>query len=290
MTRPRSAVDERLATSLAQLGVMLRETRQPAVRRELRMVLRASLLTLLALYACGSHYRSSTGAFEISGAGAGLAPALLRQPVASNVRDLPLVEVPAKSVGRDVLVVLLTGDGGWAKFDRSVAAELSMRGLAVVGLNSRAYLSKGRTPDETAHDVIRVMRYYMDVWRRDSLVLLGYSRGADLAPFVASRLPSDLRSRVKLVAMVGLGTRANFRFHWMDLLTNRPRPDDLPTAPELERLRGMNLVCIYGTEESGSGCQAADSTLVHQVVREGGHRVTGNFARIADIIAGMVSP
>src|SRR3954452_20810264 len=66
-----------------------------------------------------------------------------------DVRDLPVVEVPARGDGH-TLAVLLSGDGGWASIDKQIADEMAARGISVVGMNLRSYLGKERTPDETA--------------------------------------------------------------------------------------------------------------------------------------------
>jgi type IV secretory pathway VirJ component len=214
---------------------------------------------------------------------------------AADVHDLPLVEVPARAgaPSAGTLAVLVTGDGGWAELDRAVAAGLAARGVGVVGLDARAYLSRRRTPEETAADVARVARAYLTRWEGAAgdgarLVLLGYSRGADLMPFVAARLPGDLRARVRLVALLGLATAANFQFHWSDLVKDTRRPDDRPVAPELERLRGMRLLCVYGTEEQDSGCRDADSTLVTRVARPGGHHFDRDYGALAALILGAM--
>src|SRR3954471_2051077 len=122
----------------------------------------------------------------------------------TDVADLPLREFPAArpGPGDDVLVVFLTGDGGWAALDKEVVGALSAHGAAVIGINSRASLSKRKTPADVARDVARVMRHYVDAWHRSRVVVAGYSRGADLAPFAVSRLPAELRQDVVLLAML----------------------------------------------------------------------------------------
>jgi type IV secretory pathway VirJ component len=214
---------------------------------------------------------------------------------ATDVRDLPLVEVPAHggpAAGTGTVAVLVTGDGGWADLDKAVSASLAAHGVGVVALDARAYLMRRRSPEEAAADVARVARAYLARWVGEGgrLVLVGYSRGADLMPFVATRLPADLRARVRLVAMLGLARTANFQFHWRDVVTDTRRPDDRPTGPELEKLRGMRLLCVYGTDEKDSGCRDADSTLVARVARPGGHHFDRNYPALAGLILGAMGP
>jgi type IV secretory pathway VirJ component len=238
-------------------------------------------VTLRALAAAALLGTATLAGPSCAASNAGAERDSLAAPSPTSVADLPLVEVPA--VGRrDVLAILLTGDGGWAELDRVVARTLAEHDVAVVGLDSRAYLSRRRTPEATADAVARVARHYAAAWGRDSVVLVGYSRGADILPFVVDRLPPDVRPHVALVAMLGLARGAGFHFHWADLLRETSRPDDLPVLPELERLRGtVPMLCIYGAEEKESGCRDADPTLVERVERTGGHHFDGDYASLA---------
>ncbi|HKG92780.1 MAG TPA: AcvB/VirJ family lysyl-phosphatidylglycerol hydrolase [Gemmatimonadaceae bacterium] len=195
-----------------------------------------------------------------------------------SVDGLPIVATPPAGPRRRVLALVMSGDGGWVAVDQDLARELGRRGVGVVGLDSRAYLSRRRTPDETAGDVARILRRYLPAWGCDSVALVGYSRGADIAPFVANRLPPDLRRRVALIAMIGLAERASFEFHWTDLLSEISRPTDIPVLPELERLRGANMLCVYGTSERESLCRGVDRTLVRVLPRDGAHRVSSDEA------------
>ncbi len=213
--------------------------------------------------------------------------ALLAGP---DVSDLPLVEVPAR--GRDVatLAIFLTGDGGWAELDRKIAGVIADNGVGVVGLDSRAYLKQRRSPDQAAADVARVARAYTARWGARRLVLIGYSRGATMLPFVATRLDGDLRRRTALIAMLGLERNSNFQFHWLDVVRDVSRADDLPVAPELERLRGQRMVCVYGTGEKDRTCRDADPALIIKVQRKGDHHLGGDYRGLANVILGLLPP
>ena len=185
---------------------------------------------------------------------------------------LPLTAVPS-TVSGNRLALLITGDGGFVEADRRLAAALAQRGLSVVALDARAYLSHKRTPEEAARDASRIIRAYMGLWQRGRIVLIGYSRGADIMAFIANRMEPDLRSRVDLIAFLGLAPRASFEFHWKDLLFDTSRPTDLPVLPELERLRGQKMLCVYGADERDPLCKALDAALMHVVARDGSHRI-----------------
>lgn len=207
-----------------------------------------------------------------------------RSPIAPDVSDLPLIELPSAAPTSRAFAVMLTGDGGWATLDRGVSRELAARGVSVVALNSRAYLSQARTPDRAGSDMIRLIRHYATQWSKDRVAIVGYSRGADIAPFIVTRLPVELKSRVVLVAMLAFSNETNFQFHFKDIFFESKRPSDVKTLPEVEQLGGMNLLCVYGADEKDSGCRDAPPGLMKVVVRNGGHHFDSDYKAIGDIV------
>ena len=197
-------------------------------------------------------------------------------PVAPSVSDLPLIWVAPTAPAQHITAVLLTGDGGWAELIHHVADGLAAKGIGVVGFNSRSWLSSPKTPDETAAAVTRAINAARAKWPADRLVLVGYSRGADMAPFVANRLPEPLRSQLAGIALFGLAPMASFEFHLIDLIKDTRRATDVPIMPELERLRSVRMVCVYGREEPTSGCRDAPAGLMTKDERDGAHHFDGN--------------
>lgn len=187
---------------------------------------------------------------------------------------LPLVEVPTPRPGGRVLGLAISGDGNWAHMIADLSRTLADSGIPIIGLEARSYLLNGRTPEETASDMERVLRAYLARWDRDEILIVGYSRGADLAPFVVARLPDDLKQRVRLVALLSPTTTTNFHFHWIDLVRSVHRATDIPLLPEMARMRDVRTLCVYGRDERESLCSEAPPGWMHIVVREGGHRTT----------------
>ena len=208
----------------------------------------------------------------------------------NDVSDLPLHLVTTKGGSPAGMAIVLTGDGGWAGIDKRMGDDFAAHGLSVVGLDSRSYLMNGRTPDEAAADIARVMRHYGARWSVQRVVLVGYSRGADMAPFIANRLPVELRQQIGLIALLGPAERANFQFHWADLLTETSKPSDPPILPELERLRGTRVLCVYGKDEKESLCRLADTSAVHVDQRAGRHHFDGDYDAIALEILQLFAP
>lgn len=202
-------------------------------------------------------------------------------PEPHELQDLPVIEVAAKG-SSDWLAVLITGDGGWAGLDKQLAAALAKNGVAVIGLDSLRYFWKARTPKSTAADVDRIVRHYLAAWNKKRALLIGYSQGADVLPFVINGLSADTHARVQLAALLAPGERAVFEFH----LSNWLRDDEegLPLRPELARATGLRLLCVYGAEEEDSLCPSLGPTRARVVKLPGGHHFDGDYNRLATLI------
>jgi type IV secretory pathway VirJ component len=202
---------------------------------------------------------------------------------APPVTGLPLVEVPTRTPGGKTLAVILSGDGGWAGIDRDVAAALAAKGIPVVGWNSLQYFWTARKPDEAARDLERIVRHYLAAWDRSEVLLVGYSFGADVLPFFASRLPADLLGRVRLVALLGPGKTADFEFHVTDWLGGGSKGQ--PVLPEVRKLGGHPpVLCLYGSKESDSLCPQIAAPLGKAQVLPGAHHFGGDYDALAALI------
>ena len=196
----------------------------------------------------------------------------------SSLADLPLNEVNAVG-NRGVFAVFLTGDGGWVAIDEGISNELAARGIPVVGWNQRSYLWSGKTPDRAAADLARIIAAYRVRWRRDSVIVIGYSRGAGIAPFAVNRLPDAQRGTVQLVALIGAEHEAGFHFRMRDLFNSAPAPDDVLVMPEVRRLGAARLICFYGEGEDNTLCpDLAPPAVV--VKMSGGHHLDGAYGEI----------
>ncbi len=201
-----------------------------------------------------------------------------------DVKDLPLTEVPSRTRGGHVLAFFLSGDGGWAALPRDISRVLADSGISVIGLDSRAYLDHRRQPDELAADSRRVLENYMKRWRKDRIMLVGYSRGAEFVPFIANRLRGELRARIDLAVLIAPGERASFEFHWVDIVRTRSRSTDTAILPEIRQMHGIPTICMYGRDEVESLCRSVDAKRVQVVERAGQHHLDKDYGTLAQII------
>jgi type IV secretory pathway VirJ component len=202
----------------------------------------------------------------------------------AGLDDLPLVEVPARSAERQQLAVMISGDGGWAGIDRQLADNLAAHGLPVVGLNSLNYFWSGCTPDSAAQDLERILKHYLQAWEKDHAILIGYSLGADVLPFMAARLSADLRSRIGLIALLGPSRETAFEFHLSDWFGTGTQAKQYPLLPEVKNLQDLHILCLYGEKENDSLCRETLPASVKKIPLSGGHHFGGDYESIAGYI------
>jgi type IV secretory pathway VirJ component len=209
----------------------------------------------------------------------------VQRHAAAEVGDLPLVELPTDRTG-DTLAVIITGDGGWAAIDREVGQKLHDRGIPVVALDALRYFWQTKAPEQAAADLQRVIRHYATAWSRQRVLLIGYSRGADVMPFLADRLPDDLRQRVRGVVLLAPSVTAEFEFHVSDWVAEPGKGH--PVAPEVAKLApAIPVVCVYGSDETDSLCPTLDAKKVRVVKKTGGHHLGGDYGSLADLALGI---
>ena len=183
------------------------------------------------------------------------------------VGDLPLRPFAA-TVPSKYMAVMLSGESGWVGIDRTITQTLLDRGVPVVGFDMPAYLKTKRTPDQMSADLARVVRFYLDSWAADSVLLIGDERGATALTFMAARLPADLRARVKLVGLLEPGLQLGSR----------------PTLPEAAKLNGLDVVCVYGRKETNTLCPQMPPEQGSVIVTDGNRHLDKDYVLLTDLL------
>lgn len=201
------------------------------------------------------------------------------------VDDLGLVELPAKpgaqhaGAGRDDLfVILLSGDGGWADIDKDIGEKLNGAGLPVVGWNTLQYFWTRKTPEIAGKDLQRVIAHYGQLWQKQRVLLIGFSLGADVLPFMISRLPAEERGRIADVALLSLSHSVDFEFH-VSAWLGSSQGDTHQVAPELKKL-GEPVLCIYGSDDDDTLCREFRAPNVANVGVPGDHHYGGDIEAV----------
>jgi len=201
-----------------------------------------------------------------------------------SVQDLPLVLSVSKGT-KNTLVIYLTGDGGWNSFSRKLIQEIERGGYGVVTLNTRKYFRKEQTPDNFARDISYLSGYYMKEWEKTSVIIVGYSFGADVAAFLPRRLPLSLLEKMTHIALLSPSASTDFVIKLTDLIgDSRNIKRKYKIGRELNEST-FPVVCIIGAKEDlklKSTLQKNKNITVH--ILPGSHQYNNNLVLLVKMI------
>ncbi|WP_298191542.1 AcvB/VirJ family lysyl-phosphatidylglycerol hydrolase [Metallibacterium sp.] len=217
--------------------------------------------------------------------------ALVRKPVlsagafADKLEDLPLTEIAPKGTPDGRVVVMFSGDGGWAGLDKGVAKVLSAHGVRVVGLSSLEYFWHKKTPQQTAQALARILAAYTARYPDARYTLMGYSFGAGVVPVVYNLLPPELKQHVGAEVLISPDPEGWFDIHIGDWFTTTKHQYNVPLDPEIARTR-IPVICLSGqTEGHDTYCDSlARRGMAKLVTLPGGHHYQGDYDRLGRVI------
>jgi type IV secretory pathway VirJ component len=186
--------------------------------------------------------------------------------------DLPVIITTAKTVDPESPVaVIISGDGGWYKFEQAIADKLSLTGIPTIGLDTKKYFWNRRTPEETASDLAACIDHYNKDWRRKKFIFIGYSLGAEIVPFVINRLPDDIRSKVSMFILLSPAASTDFEIHISDMLGINNKHNTYKVIEEIDRIRTISALIIFGKDEKTNVPAMLTETPVKVVIIPGDH-------------------
>ncbi len=190
--------------------------------------------------------------------------------------DLPVIEVPvdqsrAQNDAEQTMAIIITGDGGWAAIDKNIAKILADKGIPTVALDSLSYFWKARTPEGTTQDIEAIITQYLEKWNKQKVILVGYSFGADVLPFVANNFSEKTQKQIALIALLGMGKTAAFEFRLSSWMNADKNPDRLPLLPEIEKMKWANSICVYGVTDEAANCLPTAELGVKIISMSGDH-------------------
>ncbi|MEW5824192.1 MAG: AcvB/VirJ family lysyl-phosphatidylglycerol hydrolase [Pseudomonadota bacterium] len=193
---------------------------------------------------------------------------------------LPVIEVARAKMADRPLVIIYSGDGGWRDIDKQLADRLAQADYTVLGVDALRYFWTRREPRQVAGDLSRLLARHPDQGR--SVVLIGYSFGADILPAVYSALPEGDRERIRLLALLAPGLITDFEIHMSGWIGGRPDGQQvLSVAKTAETLPMDRVVCVYGLDEKESLCRETSMQDSERIGLPGGHHFDKDYAALA---------
>jgi len=197
--------------------------------------------------------------------------------------DLPLTLIPTSVKENVPLAFFISGDGGWTSFDQTVCEKLAEKGMPIVGLDAQKYFWNEKKPKVVSDEIAVAINHYMQLWNKNSFVILGYSFGACVAPFIANNFSDTLKKSLKGVYCFSPDVTGDFEIHISDMLHLKTN-DRYDVPNELKLIKSMNPVCIFGNEEDSDIRNVFSTADIKVVTLPGNHHYDNDFDAVAEII------
>ncbi len=205
------------------------------------------------------------------------------QTVIAPTAELPLKIEYAADNNNMPLAFFISGDGGWAEFNQGVSKLLSQKGIAVVGLDSRKYFCKEKQPLETTNDIATVVNFYLKKFNRSSFILIGYSFGACIAPFIVNNFQPSVKEKLKGVYCFSPDITGDFEIHVADML-NLHNVGKYDVLKEMGKISALNPICVFADEEDRNTIKQFKGVCSKVIELPGGHHYNNNLLAVARIV------
>ena len=202
--------------------------------------------------------------------------------------DLPLHVLETSVQSALPVFVFISGDGGWNTFNESLCNYLTQHGIPVVALDSQKYFWKNKTPDKTVIDIKIVIETYLKLWKRDKFVLAGYSFGANIVPFLANRLPQNIKNSLALLILISPDKTGDFEIHLSDMLNLGLSKGKYDVVREILLGDLKKYIVIFGSDESLRTHEAFQQTGVKVEILQGNHHFDSGYGSLGQMIADEV--
>jgi hypothetical protein len=197
--------------------------------------------------------------------------------------DIPLQVIwPAQA---SAAVIFVSGDGGWAEIDESVAKGLASRGIAVVGWNTLRYFWLAKTPNAFADDLAKVVKALPD---ETAVFAGGYSFGAETVPVVIADLKDPAFSRIAGLTLLAPGPYAAFEVSPLDWIRTSTEATEHAVGPAIEHA-GRPVLCLLPADDAESGCPKSALPGYTRSAVPGGHHFGADYEELASRIATFVT-
>jgi type IV secretory pathway VirJ component len=198
-----------------------------------------------------------------------------------HTSTLPLKEWTA--AGDKPFVFYISGDGGFNSFSTDVCDKIHAGGYAVTALNAKSYFWDKKTPEQTVTDITTYLQQQFINRTNQQFILVGYSFGADVMPFVVNRLPVTIKKNLVSTILLAPSTSTDFEIHWLDLMgSNKKRSMDV--VAEVNKMQEQKLITIFGTDDDDFPVKDVHLKNYTNEILPGGHHFDGNTDEVVRVI------
>jgi type IV secretory pathway VirJ component len=184
------------------------------------------------------------------------------------------------------LIFYISGDGGFNKFSTSLMQTLNKEGYAVIGLNAKDYFWSKKKPQEAATAFEAAINESNKQWKKKNVVLIGYSFGADVAPFMLTHFSSALSNKVTHLILLSPSSKTDFEIHVMQMFgLGKSEGESVPA--EINKI-SKPITIIIGDDENEFPFDQLTIKNKQVIKMPGGHHYDGDVNALCKQIVQQV--
>lgn len=203
----------------------------------------------------------------------------------AQTENLP-VKITGGNDPKKPIIFYATGDGGWTKFSNALIQSFNQAGYPVIALNSKDYFWKKKTPAQTASDVGALLEKYLAAWKRDSIVLVGYSFGADVTPFIQNNLAKSISGKTTHLVLMLPYKSTDFEVHLAEMIGISGK-DAYSVPDEINKVE-KPILFVLGTERDQFPLNTLRIRNYNSITINGGHHFDDNADKVAKNVLAWV--
>jgi type IV secretory pathway VirJ component len=151
---------------------------------------------------------------------------------------------------------------------------LNKEGYAVIGLNAKDYFWNKKKPQEAATAIEEAINGSNKEWKRKSIVLIGYSFGADVSPFMLTHFSATLSNKVNHLILLSPSAKTDFEIHLLQMLGWGK--DDGESVPKEINKISKPVTIIVGDDENEFPFDQLTIKNKQVIKMPGGHHYDGD--------------
>jgi type IV secretory pathway VirJ component len=199
------------------------------------------------------------------------------------ISDLPINTYSSQDTSKPV-ILYYTGDGGFNSFSTEFAEHFNAKGYPVISFNCLKHFWKSKTPEQSADDASKLISYYLGLWKRKRVILIGYSFGADIVPFIFTRLPRDQSKNISQIVLLSPSNHTDFEVHVSEMLgENSEGTNNVPA--EINKIDQKPILILSGEkEEDDLNTALLRISNYQKIILPGGHHYDSAPSLVVDTI------
>lgn len=184
---------------------------------------------------------------------------------------------------KSTYVFYLSGDGGMNAFSNGLCTELNRHGYTVSALDSKSYFWKKKEPAQASKEIAKKIETEISSGKYSHFVVIGYSFGADVAPFIVNLFPPDIRNKLSGVVLISPSESTDFEIHLLDLLGKKQK-EGMNVPEAINRLQVSKTTVILGKTETGFNLKSLTLPNLKTFTLPGGHHYNDDTKALARAI------